>query len=363
MIRIYEPYKIDPEPVAKVLLENRLTSLNKEVFDVSSILSSLHIGSNVVPVFNGTCATHMLLKALKHKVKNLKKIIVPNNVYVAAWNCLLMDGDDIELIPIDADDDTWCIDTKKLISVANSNGPDDTGILVVHNVGNIVNVPKLKSVLPDHQFIEDNCEGFLGEYEGRPTGTSSLASSISFYANKTLTCGEGGAFISNDEYLSSFVSRLVNQGQTNERYVHDILAYNYRMTNMQAALLLSQLSLREEIQQKKSDIFKFYKENLSNKFSFQKITEGTKHSEWMFSARLKGCDYKKDIEKQCISLFETRPMFYQMSAHRHLLKYSKQDDENVARSLAKECFMLPSHPNLSKNDLEVIVHTMNRIVD
>jgi perosamine synthetase len=276
---------------------------------------------------------------------------------------MLIDGDKIDLIPIDADESTWCVDIAKLIDVANTCDPDDTAILVVHNVGNIVNVPRLKSILKEHQFIEDNCEGFLGEYEDLPTGTKSLASSISFYANKTLTCGEGGAFITNDADIHALVYRQANQGQTSERYVHDILAYNYRMTNMQAALLLSQLSLREEIQQKKSNIFEFYSKNLSNKYILQKISNGTKHSHWIFSVRLKGCDYTSNIMPQCNKSFETRPMFYQMSKHKHLRKYSNIDDENVAKLLSKECFMLPSHPNLNENDLNEIVQVLNKIVE
>lgn len=363
MIRIYEPYKIEPQSVVKVLSENKLTYLNSEIGDVARIISTHHNGLVAHPVFNGTCATHMLFKALQYKVKNLKYIIVPNNVYVAAWNSMLMDGNDIKLIPVDADLQTWCVNVQMLSNAIKNSNPDETGVLIVHNVGSVVNVPLLKRNHPNFQFIEDNCEGFLGSYEGFPTGTKSLASSISFYANKILTCGEGGAFISSDSDVADLIYRYTNQGQTSERYVHDLLAYNYRMTNIQAALLLSQFSLLNEILEKKTKIFEFYENNLSRKYLRQISMQNTKHSKWMFAIRLENSHYKEDIDTQCQHLFETRPMFFPMSSHTHMSKYSNPDDEIVAKLLSKECFMLPSHPNLNEKNLDTIVRTLNKIVE
>ena len=178
MIKIYEPYRIsDSSRIAKESIDaGRLTCYNEEYRYVTQRLTALH-DTPVIPVFNGTCATHLAFKAMKLKVPGLKNIIVPNNVYVAAWNSMLMDGE-INLIPVDADINTWCVDVLKLCDVIQKHSYEDTGILIVHNVGGIVNVPSLKRKFPFHTFIEDNCEGFLGEYEGHKTGTASLASSI-----------------------------------------------------------------------------------------------------------------------------------------------------------------------------------------
>jgi perosamine synthetase len=214
---------------------------------------------------------------------------------------------------------------------------------------------------PEFTFIEDNCEGLFGIYENQNTGTASLATSISFYANKTVTCGEGGALIVNDKDVFSILERQYSQGQTSTRYVHDMLAYNYRMTNIQASILIEQLKIKDEILNKKNNIFNFYRDNLSKYFVAQENSNNTEHSKWMFAVRLKGANYHKDISKN-ISDFETRPMFYPMSSHSHLLKYSKPEEEGVAKLLSTECFMLPSHPGLSEKNLEFIISHLNGMV-
>ena len=363
MIKIYEPYKIvdAAERVFMTVRDGNLTYQNHDVVEATNSISNLHCNLPSILMCNGTCAAHMVFKALKLKLPNLKRVIVPNNVYVAAWNSLLMDNDDIQLIPIDANNKTWCVDIEKLSQELRKSDPSETGVLIVHNVGGIVNVPRLKRLWPDFIFIEDNCEGLFGKYEDLPTGTASLASSISFYANKTVTCGEGGAIIVNDESIHTHLSRQYSQGQTAVRYVHDILAYNYRITNIQASILLSQLKIRDEILLKKKMIFEFYRNNLSKYYSFQINEDNTQHSNWMVSVRLDGANYHNDISKS-IECFETRPMFYPMSSHSHLAKFSRQDDEKIASILSNECFMLPSHPSLSTSDLNIIVDCLNRVV-
>lgn len=359
MIKIYEPYRISNSinNLVKVIESSKITCQNDEFEFLAQKLSNIH-DRPVIPVFNGTCATHLSFLALRHKIPSIRNIIVPNNVYVAAWNSMLMSGH-INLIPVDADDKTWCIDLEILRQTIRNSDPNETGILIVHNIGNIVNVPKLIREFPDHLFIEDNCEGFLGEYEGKKSGTASLASSISFYANKTITCGEGGALIIKPELYDYFL-RVQSQGQTQQRYIHDILAFNYRMTNIQATILLDQIEIIDEIIEKKKIIFERYKKDLSKKFEFQISEENTKHSNWMLALRIRGFNYHKDY-KVLNSKFETRPMFYPMSSHKHLSEFV--GDEKIAKLLANECFMIPSHPNLQESELDTIIESLNKIVD
>ena len=363
MIRIYEPYKISNsiQRVSESLLNSDLTMGRKDYQEVCSRISSLHNGLQAVPVFNGTCATHLTYKALKLKLQNIKKVVVPNNVYVAAWNSILFDGDNVELVPVDCDLDTWCVDTNKLTSTIKSMDPSETGIMIVHNVGGIVDVPKLQSLNPGFTFIEDNCEGFLGTYDGKPSGTASLASSLSFYANKIITCAEGGALILNFEGSGDEVYRYHCQGQTNDRYVHDMIAHNYRMTNIQASILLGQLDIIDEIKKEKARVREFYRRELSSHFTFQKEEEGTTHSGWMVAVRIPGFNYHKEIDDSKLG-FETRPMFYPMSKHLHLKRFANPDDEKVASVLSQEVFMIPSHPALGEKELDLIIQKLNNIV-
>ena len=283
---------------------------------------------------------------------HIKKIIVPNNVYVAAWNYFLFDKE-YELVPIDADLDTWNFDLNKLESVID----EDSAVLIVHNIGNVIDVPMLKNRFPNTIFIEDNCEGFLGKYGDKYTGTDSFASSISFFGNKTLTSGEGGAFITNDCDVFEYINKIKSQGQSNEKFIHDVLGYNYRMTNVQAAILLGQLECIDEIKVKKHRIFQQYKSIFENEksISIQKIEEGTTHSEWMFGMRFNEftSEQKKDLELHLFKMgIDTRPMFYEMKKHDYLSHIENQD--SVAKQLNDQCLILPSFPQLTESQVTFI---------
>lgn len=238
MIPIYKPYFTEQNlKYAHDAINSGWVSSQGEYLDLAkNKLKDLLETKRVILTSNGTTATHLLALALKYKYPHIKKIIVPNNVYVAAWNSFLFDKE-YELVPIDADLETWNFDLDKLESVID----ETSAVLIVHNIGNIINVPKLKERFPNTVFLEDNCEGFLGKYDNKYTGTESFASSVSFFGNKTLTSGEGGAFITNDDDVFEHINKVKSQGQSNEKFIHDVLGYNYRMTNVQAAILYGQL--------------------------------------------------------------------------------------------------------------------------
>jgi len=311
-------------------------------------------------VNSGTSAIHLVAKSLLFKNPRIKKIIVPNNVYVAAWNAFLYEG--LELIPIDADINTWNFNTDLLPSRLQ----DDTSILVVHNIGNIIDVPMLTERYGLNVVVEDNCEGFMGTHRDSYTGTRSLASSISFFGNKTITSGEGGAFITNDESIFEFASSSRGQGMISERrYVHDKLGYNYRMTNIQAAILLGQLEILPEILDRKQEIFELYRKKFSvmENINIQKTESNMMHSNWMMGIRISG---NKNYEKIRNFLRErgidSRPMFYPMSAHPYLGQCTNINNEEVANQLSTECIILPSFPELTSSQIQYIIDSIEKYI-
>lgn len=354
MIPIYQPY-FNQENLshAHKAIDSGWVSSQGEYLDLSkNKLKELLGCKRLILTNNGTTATHLMALALKYKYPHINKIIVPNNVYVAAWNSFLFDKN-YELIPIDSDLDTWNFDTSKLDELIDGN----TAILVVHNIGNVVDVPKLKLKLPHAVILEDNCEGFLGKYGQSYTGTESFASSISFYGNKTITSGEGGAFITGDDDVFEYINRVKSQGQSSTKFIHDILGYNYRMTNIQAAILYGQLECLDEIKDKKHKIFNHYKsifENIEG-ISFQKIEPGTQHSEWMFGLRFNrlSLQQKKDLELHLFQAgIDTRPMFYEMKQHKYMSSIPNQDTNSVA--ISQQCIILPSFPQLTDGQIDFI---------
>lgn len=350
MLPIYQPYlpkeclKYAHDALDSTWISSQGVYIDKAKEKLKEIVGSKY----VIMVNNGTCATHMLALGLKFKYPHIRKIIVPNNVYVAAWNSFLFSGG-FDFITVDADEHTWNVDHNK-IPVPD----EETALLVVHNLGNIVNVPALKKKFPKMLIVEDNCEGLFGKHENHYSGTQSLISSVSFFGNKTITSGEGGAVFTQDEELFEYLNSVRGQGQSSVRYIHDKLGYNYRMTNIQAALLYGQLEILPEIRERKRAVFDLYMQELKDVdgIRFQQTEPNTEHAQWMFALRFEKFNQQK---KRDLELFlfenniETRPMFYPINQHAHLRQYTKGNE--VAELLNHQCLILPSFPELTRSQI------------
>jgi perosamine synthetase len=360
MIPIYKPFL--PQQSLKHAIDainsGWISSLGNYKNLASNKLSNILKVNNVLLMANGTVASHLLIKALKYKYPNIKKIIVPNNVYITAWNILFYDENNYEIITVDANLNTWNADYSNIEIDPDSH---DVAFLIVHNMGNIINVPSLKRKYKNAIFIEDNCEGIFGEYDGIASGTQSLCSSLSFFGNKNITTGEGGALVVNDDDLFFYLNKVHGQGQTDTRFIHDTLGYNYRMTNVHAAILLGQLELYEQIKNTKNEIFKKYKSLLSGipGIFWQEEEPGCSHSCWMFGVRIEGNEsYKKSKEFFDKKGIETRPLFYPITYHKHL-QHIKSNIKN-AQILNNECVILPSYPELTDLEIEYIADCVKR---
>lgn len=361
MIPIYKPY-FPPNCLNfahDAINSTWVSSQGKYISMVSEKLQELLGVKYVLPVNNGTSACHLVAKCVAEK-KHIHEVIVPNNVYVAAWNAFLFDFN-YDLHAIDANLTTWNVDLENL-AIAIESRPQ-AAVLIVHNVGNIINVPALQRRFPNTTFIEDNCEGFLGQYEGAQTGTASFASSISFFGNKNITCGEGGAFLTNDEEAYHFAKTTHSQGQSSQRFVHDKLGYNYRMTNIQAALLYGQLQIIPDILEMKYIVFEKYRHALKDREDvlIQISEPNTQHANWMMGIRIPGHKNYQNAELYFKSNgIEIRPMFYPISAHSHLVDnyVVSWDSCDNAITLNEECFVLPSYPELTSEEQAHILQTL-----
>lgn len=317
---------------------------------------------------NGTVATHCLLLALKYKHPSINTIYVPNNVYVAAYNCAIMEYpiESLEVMKIDTEN--WNISMDEdYIKTLKSN----SAILIVHNLGNIIDIEKLHRIRPDIILIEDNCEGIFGKYNGIYSGTSehSLCSSVSFYGNKTITTGEGGAFITQHQDVYDYIKRVYSQGMSPIRYIHDVHAYNYRMTNIQAAFLYDQLNDIERILSRKKQIFENYTKLIEplireNKICLQNVDTSTERANWIFAVRI----INNHISIEDTNSFfmknnvEIRPFFYPYDKHYHLQTLKCHEDEIKSYQLNKEIILLPSFPEITYEQQNHVVNVLRSFI-
>jgi perosamine synthetase len=361
MIPIYKPYlpKKSLKYAYDALESQWISSIGKYKNIASNKLCKILNVKNSLLVSNGTVATHLIVKAIIYKYPNAKRVIVPNNAYVAAYNSLLFDNNNFVIECVDSNLKTWNAD----YSLLDREPDENTIFLIVHNMGNPVNVPALKRKYPKSIFIEDNCEGIFGEYEQKSTGTESICSSLSFFGNKNITTGEGGAVLVNDDDLFWYMHKIHGQGQTDVKFIHDVLGYNYRMTNVHAAILLGQLELYNEIKERKTEIFKKYKTLLSgiSGIMFQEEESGCSHSKWMFGIRIEGNkSYSKTKYFFDQNQIETRPLFYSIESHPHLKNIINTQKSKNAIILNNECVILPSYPELTDIELEYITDTVKK---
>ena len=364
MINIYEPNikKYHTEAIKAInsgWISNHGEYINIALNKLNDILHSKYS----ILLSNGTCATHCLFLAIKFKYPEIKKIYVPNNAYVAAWNSALMVYNIEQLEVMKMNLDTWNIETNEnYIQSLDKNA----AVLIVHNLGNIINVHRLKNLRPDLIFVEDNCEGLFGKYNGIYSGTSddSLCSSMSFYGNKIITTGEGGAFLTNHQDVYEHIKKVYSQGMSNTRYLHEVHAYNYRMTNIQAAFLYDQLNDIDNILSIKKQIFENYESLLQPLISSGKIVlfkkeNNTENAHWIFAIRIIG--NKKSIE-ETTDFFKSnnvdiRPFFYPINKHGHLTSIENNDE--ISLLLNKEIIMIPSSPNITIEEQKQVVDTVD----
>jgi perosamine synthetase len=368
MINIYEP-KIESytQSAISAIKDGWISNHGKFVDLANNKLKEVTNTKFSILMSNGTCATHCLFLALKFKYPIINKIYVPNNCYIAAWNTSLMEYDIGQLEIMKMDENTWNISTdEEYINTLDKN----SAVLIVHNLGNIINVPRLKIIRPDLIFVEDNCEGMLGKYENIYSGMSesSLCSSCSFYGNKIITTGEGGAFFTQDEEVYNYIKSVYSQGMSDTRYLHNVHAYNYRMTNIQAGFLYDQLNDIENILENKYKIFQTYDNLLDGLIKLGKIRlikkeDNTKNSPWIYALRI--VNNTKSIDEMTVFFKENnidiRPFFYPINSHEHL-KMVENNDE-TSHILNKEIIMIPSSPNITYEEQKLIIDVVYKFIN
>ena len=353
MIPIYKPYiEKYKESAIYTIQEEWISNHGIFVNLASEKLNEIFGIKYNILMNNGTAATHCLLLALKYKHPQVKKVYVPNHVFIAPLNCAVQEYgiENVEILRSSKDDVNFCQNEEYLNSLDK-----DSAILIVHNLGYIIDVEHIKQIRPDIVLIEDNCEGIFGKHGDSYSGTTTLCSALSFYGNKTITSGEGGCFMTNDIDVYNHIKVIYSHGMSEKRYVHHKQGFNYRMTNIQAALLYDQLNDIEHILNLKLQLFNRYNTLLEKELSDYKDTifslvpsHNTTHSLWMYTLFIKNLDYNHFENFMIEQNIQVRPLFYDVHEHTHLKEIKK--DTLVTSPLFSIGFMLPSYPSITEKE-------------
>jgi perosamine synthetase len=259
-------------------------------------------------VCNGTAALHVALMALG--IGPGDEVIVPTLTYIASVNAIAYTG--ATPVFVDSLRSTWQVDPE---DVRRRITARTRAIMAVHLYGQACDMDAIVAIAEEHRLfvVEDCAEAFGSLYGGRHVGTFGDIAAFSFFGNKTITTGEGGMVVSNDKTLIERARHLKGQGLAAHReYWHDVVGYNYRMTNIEAAIGLAQLERADQLIERKRDLAARYAAALAHlPIDIHSQASGTIHSYWMFSILVERDDQRDPLRKHLAAAgIETRPLFY-----------------------------------------------------
>jgi len=357
-IPIYQPFLGEEETrnVALCMKSSWISSKGSFIEKFEKKTKEFIGSSHASSVSNGTVALHLALLAAG--VGPGDEVITTNFTYVASTNAILMVG----AIPVfnEIDPLTWNIDTNLI----EHNITNKTKAILVTNVYGVpCEFDELNRLCLqyDLSLIEDAAESFGATYRNKKSGTLADISTFSFFGNKTITTGEGGMVLTNSEKIYNKVEQLKNQGNSpSRRYYHEVLGYNYRMTNIQAAIGCGQLSKINQIQLLKQRVDNFYRNGLKDLVTFQYLEEHLSSSNWMTSVLFKDQNERKKVEIELNkNKVETRPLFYPID---ELPYYNSNKECLIAKNVYKRGLTLPSFPSITDKQLSLIINIIKKNV-
>jgi len=305
-------------------------------------------------VCNGTVALHLAMVSLG--IGQGDEVIVPTFTYIASANSITYTG----AIPVFADScaDTWQLDPE---DVERRITPRTKAIMAVHLYGHSCNMAALQALAKRHRlFLIEDCAEAIGTiYRGQHVGTFGDISTFSFFGNKTITTGEGGMVVSNDKTIIERARHFKGQGLASHReYWHDVVGYNFRMTNICAAIGLAQLERLDEFLTRKQQIAGMYKSALDGHgYTFQASSPDVENSYWMVSVAVSNPAQREPLRRHLAQAgIETRPTFYPV--HTMPMYSSRYQKLPIAENLAWRGINLPSFPSMRDEEVTQVCETI-----
>lgn len=339
-----------------------ISSAGKYVTTFEEAFAEYMNAKHAVSCCNGTVALHVPLLALGLQPGD--EVILPSLTYIATANCVKYCG----ATPVFADclPDTWNIDPA---DIERKITPRTKGIMPVHLYGNPCDMDAIMAIAKKHNLfvLEDAAECHGATYDGKKVGTIGDAAAFSFFGNKIITTGEGGMIITNNQELADHMRILKGQGQDpNRRYWFIEVGYNYRMTNIAAAIGLAQLEKIDTHIANRRKVATWYMEEFADctdYITMQKVTDKAESVWWMFSILL--TDKVKISRDELMELLkeegiETRPIFYPM----HQMPVYEDSSANcpVSEAVASRGMNLPTHALLTREDVTYICDTVKKYI-
>ena len=355
----------DINSVNKVLKNGWISSDGPEVRKFESKFSKFIGRKYSVTVSSGTAALEIAIKALG--IKKNDEVLIPNFTIIS--NALAVVKQQAKPVPVDCNLENWNIDINQLENKINKK---TKAIIITHIYSFANDMDKILKICRKNNIfvIEDAAEVIGLKYKNKKCGSFGDISTFSFYANKQITTGEGGMISVNKFDLYNKCKSLRNLcfGKLN-RFNHDDIGWNYRMTNIQAALGLSQIKNINKIVKKKIMIGKQYYKNLKlnkNLTILPPFISYSKNIYWVVGILIKNKKIKSSLLATELRKFGimTRPFFWPMHEQQIFKKMKLFKESKFPNSsyLARYGLYLPSYYNLNNKQIDYISSVVNNIL-
>ncbi|MBF0123646.1 MAG: DegT/DnrJ/EryC1/StrS family aminotransferase [Candidatus Omnitrophica bacterium] len=361
-ISVCQPYLggREMEYVTEALKDGWISSSGKYVTAFEEEFAKYCGVCHGIAACNGTVAIHLALVALG--IKSGDEVIIPSFTMIATAAAVVYTG--AKPVFVDADPLTWNIDVNKIEEKLTSK---TKAIMPVSIFGNPCQMDEIRLLARKHglSVIEDGAESHGAEYKGKKVGSLSDITAFSFFANKNLTTGEGGMVVTDDENLAQkcrYFKNLCFPLMGPRNYVHEDIGFNYRMSNLHAAIGLAQVEKADEYRKMRMHNADLYKQFLADVpgIVFQKDTQDSKNVHWMNSILLDpkkiGRNRDQLIEYLRSKGIESRRLFVGMH-HQPCLSKAGCDVSGqypVTENLTENGLYLPSASNLLEEDIRYI---------
>ncbi len=352
------------EGVVKVM-QSRNLSIGSQTVLFEKLMAEQADAKHAIAVSNGTSALHMCMVA--SNIEPGDEVITSPFSFISSANCILFERG--TPVFVDIDPDTLNIDPAKIEAAITER---TKAIIPVHIFGQPADMDPIMDIAAKHGLIviEDACEAIGAHYKGRRVGTIGKAGTFAFYPNKQMTTGEGAVIVTNDGAWADLMRSLRNQGRDimDGWLNHSRLGYNYRMSELNAAVGVVQLKRLDEILKKRNDVADLYKKVLISidEVKILDIAPTTTRMSWfVYVVRLENGIGRDDVIEAMAKLgIPTRPYFTPI----HLQNFyrerfgHKPGSFPVSESAGESTIALPFHNNMNIEEINVVCDALKKTI-
>ena len=344
--------------IGKVFESNYIAPLGEYVNKFEESIKNYTKSENALAVNNGTSALHLALRILG--ITQGDDVLASTFTFIGSVNAIIYQG--ANPVFIDSDKASWNICPKLLNKYLLECEVKPKALILTHLYGMSADIEKIADICNTHgvYLIEDAAESLGATFNGKHTGTFGEFGVYSFNGNKILTTSGGGMLVSpNEEYIKKAMFYATQAKEPFIHYEHNEYGYNYRMSNVLAAIGVAQMEVIEDRVLKKREIFEWYKEFLADEeeIEFMPELENSRGNRWLTALTFAKTDFNKIMKALEEINVESRPLWKPMHMQA-LFKDAKTHLDGTSEKLFETGLCLASSTTMTKNDVEMISNTI-----